>query len=332
MNKKWIVALWVTVSLTISGFGQSEQSKDWLFTQLGMAFKFQQQHDEMDERIRKADAMIAKANELIRRAQETGNNGAEEIASKARMKAQENKEFCEHRKIQIDKNIAYVRNRMVGATGTGAKIGGMVTHYSGRVRVISGKAPYDAVAMDGEHPAYFEEGDTIETYDNSRAEIQFLDGRGSMSIGEFSRVKMEKKDALSETLSLVKGKMYTTVDKAETYQKWVEQKAAEAADNPDAFLSEQFGKIRAEVKKYSRKFEVRTPTAICAVRGTTFSMSADEEGTTTIELIEGEVEISNLKTLVQTSLKGGEKMTLNPDGSIRIEPLVLTSKSWWEKQ
>lgn len=324
--------MWITVGLTLSGYGQNESNKDQLFTQLGMAFKFQQEHDAMNERIRKADAMIAKANDLIRRAQETGNKSSGEIAYKALIKAQENKEYCVKRKIQIDKNMAYVRNRMVEQSKTGAKIGGMVTQSSGRVRVISGKPPYEAVSMDGERPGYFEEGDTIETYDNSHAEIQFLDGRGSMDIGEFSRVKMEKKDAFSETLSLVKGKIHASVDKADAFGQWLEQKAVEAADNPDTFLSDQFGKIRADVKKYSKKFEVRTPAAICAVRGTTFTMSADDSGTTVIELIEGEVEVKNLKTSALMLLRGGEKMTLISDGTVRIEPLQLPSKSWWENQ
>lgn len=331
MHKKWIIDLWIIVGLTLSGYGQQEDHKDWMFTQLGMAFKFQQQHDAANERIRKADEMIVKANELILRSQEAGNKSSGEIAGKALIKAQENKAYWVNRKIQIDKNIAYVRNRMVEQSKTGSKIGGMVTQFSGRVRVISGKPPYEAIPMDGEHPGYFTEGDTIETYNNSRAEIQFLDGRGNMEIGEFSRVKMEKKDSLSETLSLVKGKIHTSVDKGEVFGQWLEQKAAEAADDPDKFLSEQFGKIKADIKKYRKKFEVHTPAAICAVRGTTFSMSADEDGTTTIELIEGEVEIKNVKTSTLVLLREGEKMTLASDGTSRIEVLQLPSKPWWTK-
>jgi hypothetical protein len=294
-----------------------------------MIFKFKEEREKVLEKIRKADEMMAKANSLIARAQNTGNKAAEEVALQALQKAQENKRQNELKKLQIDTNIAYVQNRMAEHSGIDAKIGGMVTSHSGRVRVISGKSPYEAVAMDGEHPGYFQEGDTIETYDNSRAQIQFLDGRGSMTIGEESRVKMEKKDSLSETISLAKGRIHTAVDKAEAFKEWAEKQAAMAADDPNKMLAHDFGAIRAWIKSKSKKFEVRTGGGTASVRGTTFAMSADEAGATTIELIEGDLAVTNVKTSGVTLLKGGEKMTLSPEGATHVEPLSLPAKPWW---
>ncbi|OGR46227.1 MAG: hypothetical protein A2X34_03110 [Elusimicrobia bacterium GWC2_51_8] len=50
-----------------------------------------------------------------------------------------------------------------------------------------------------------------------------------------------------------------------------------------------FGRVRSWVKKFSKKFEVRTPSAVCAVRGTDFTVSADGDGNTTVEVQEGSV-------------------------------------------
>lgn len=50
-----------------------------------------------------------------------------------------------------------------------------------------------------------------------------------------------------------------------------------------------FGRVRSWVKKFSKKFEVRTPTAVCAVRGTDFMVSSDAEGNSRIEVYEGSV-------------------------------------------
>ncbi len=305
--------------------------KEWSATQLAMIFKFEQQRESALQNIRKADETIAKADSLIARARAAGNSAAEGVALMALQKAQATKRQHELKKLQIDKNIAYVRNRMNERSGYDAKIAGMVTNHTGRVRVVSGKPPYEAVAMDAEYPGYFEEGDTIETYGNSRAEVQFLDGRGSMTIGEYSRVKMEKKDALSETLSLVKGKIHASVEKAEAFEAWLEKQAQMAAEDPNKLLAHDFGAIRAWVKKKSKKFEVRTPSAVTSVRGTTFAMSTDEAGATTIELIEGELAVTNAKTSGETLLKGGEKMTISAEGEVRIEPLSLPAKGWWEK-
>lgn len=305
--------------------------KEWSATQLGMIFKFEQQRESALQNIRKADETIAKAGSLIARAQAAGNSAAEGVAQTALNKAQETKRQNELKKDQIDKNIAYVRNRMNERSGFDTKIGGMVTNHTGRVRVVSGKPPYEAVAMDAEHPGYFEEGDTIETYGDSRAEVQFLDGRGSMTIGEYSRVKMEKKDPLNETLLLVKGKIHASVEKAEAFEAWLEKQAQMAVDDPNKLLKHDMGAIQAWIKHKSRKkFGVRTGAGTASVRGTTFAMSADEGGATTIELIEGELAVTNAKTSGETILKGGQKMTITPEGGVQIEPLKLPSKSWWQ--
>lgn len=53
-----------------------------------------------------------------------------------------------------------------------------------------------------------------------------------------------------------------------------------------------FGRLRAWVRKFSKKFDVKTPTAVCAVRGTDFTVAADETGATRVEVYEGIVAAS----------------------------------------
>ncbi|MCG2724919.1 MAG: FecR domain-containing protein [Elusimicrobia bacterium] len=50
-----------------------------------------------------------------------------------------------------------------------------------------------------------------------------------------------------------------------------------------------FGRVRSWVKKFSKKFEVRTPSAVCAVRGTDFIVSADSNGNSKVEVYSGSV-------------------------------------------
>lgn len=49
------------------------------------------------------------------------------------------------------------------------------------------------------------------------------------------------------------------------------------------------GRVRSWVKKFSKKFEVRTPSAVCAVRGTDFMVGADGNGNTNVEVYDGSV-------------------------------------------
>ena len=63
-----------------------------------------------------------------------------------------------------------------------------------------------------------------------------------------------------------------------------------AAENSESVsVGLYFGRVRSWVKKFSRKFEVRTPSAVCAVRGTDFMVSADAEGNSRVEVYEGSV-------------------------------------------
>lgn len=50
-----------------------------------------------------------------------------------------------------------------------------------------------------------------------------------------------------------------------------------------------FGRIRSWVKKRTKRFEVRTPSAVCAVRGTDFTVAADAYGNTRVEVYSGGV-------------------------------------------
>lgn len=73
------------------------------------------------------------------------------------------------------------------------------------------------------------------------------------------------------------------------------------------------GKIRNWVKKFSRKFEVKTPTAVCAVRGTDFMVSADNDGNTRVEVYEGSVLAGDSKGK-EALLKSGEMIEVSRDG------------------
>lgn len=332
MRKLMLLGLLLVVFTQAGVFAKEDNTAVWSATQMGMIFKFERQKDDVLERIRKTDEMILKAQNLISRAQAADNAAAETIAIRALQSAQETKRKYEQKKIQIEKNSAYVHNRMADKSGMNMKIGGMVTQHTGRVQVTSGKPPYDTVLLDGDRAGYFEEGDTLSTYNNSRAEIECFDGRGTLKIGEYSSVKMEKKDETTEALNLIKGKIYVAVEKIEALEKWAQEKGSQLADDPDEFLKKEFKKIEARTKQYSKKFEVRTPSGSGAVRGTTFTVTINDTGTTVFEMIEGRVDVTNQKTSEVLSIKGGEKITIAPDGTSTIEASrIEPSREWWEK-
>lgn len=87
----------------------------------------------------------------------------------------------------------------------------------------------------------------------------------------------------------------------------VEQSASNPlSKNPDAVFNLKQGRIESEVAKRTggARFEIRTPVAVAAVRGTKFRVTAAEDGKfMTSEVIEGRVEVADTAKRGQVSLE-----------------------------
>ena len=71
------------------------------------------------------------------------------------------------------------------------------------------------------------------------------------------------------------------------------------------------GKLKAWVERLlSRKFEVQTPTAVCSVRGTEFSVQVIRDGRTAVELYRGLLAVEDLR---------GNAVLLDPNQKDRVE-------------
>ena len=86
------------------------------------------------------------------------------------------------------------------------------------------------------------------------------------------------------------------------------------AENGEAVsVGLHFGRVRSWVKKFSKKFEVRTPSAVCAVRGTDFTVAANADGDTTVEVYEGSV-LAGDKSGGSALIKEGQTNTIPMNG------------------
>lgn len=79
-------------------------------------------------------------------------------------------------------------------------------------------------------------------------------------------------------------------------------------------------RIKAMVGKWAnKKFSVRTPSAVLAVRGTEF-MVAVSQSTTTVTVFEGSVVVTPSSGKEPVTLKPGESAAITPDGVSRTVP------------
>lgn len=87
----------------------------------------------------------------------------------------------------------------------------------------------------------------------------------------------------------------------------------------DGGLILRVGDTRFNLQKQGKKFDVVTPTTVCGVLGTTFVVHVSEDGSSTVQLIEGQV---------QTAPKvGGSEVLLNPGESITSTSQGLGEKA-----
>lgn len=93
-----------------------------------------------------------------------------------------------------------------------------------------------------------------------------------------------------------------------------------------------FGKVKIRVPHLMRreKFEVRTPVAVCAVRGTEFTMGATEDGKMDLQVLFGEVKlkftIPPQKGSSEFNIPQGQGLSTAETGKA-VTPVLLTAKS-----
>lgn len=331
-----IILVIITISLLCSSISNAQMTdlerKNWL---LGIIFKLENMRDKAVEDIQKykgdiqkCENTISKSENIVRLAQQKGNVQAEIIAREASKKAQEAKiknielkNSAELNKKRAEDTLAHVKNAFSDSLSNPQKIKSVITNYSGRVEIQ--KENGETFDFGINQTSLLEKGDAIQTYGNSSAEIQFLEGRGSLKVGEYSRVKMEEDDAGTEVMNMIQGKVNISVEKVENFQKMMEEKIKAYKEDLK----------KTSVIRFIKKFEVRMVDVICTVRGTQFLVYEDEKTGTEIIVLEGSVEMKGTKGDKTIIVNAGYKGTATKGGILSDPEKIDLSKieRWWEK-
>jgi len=103
----------------------------------------------------------------------------------------------------------------------------------------------------------------------------------------------------------------------------------------NARLGLNLGKIWVRLRETltgRSKFEVETPTVVAAVRGTVFSVAVAEDGTSQIEVLEGEVAVAR-RDGSGTTLTGGSHTRVSPgQQALDTRPLTGEEIEQWRRQ
>ena len=343
-------ALFLLIFYGISFAQDAEiQKSNWL---LGVIFKLENMRDKAiadiqkyEGEIQKCDNTISKSENIVRLAQQKGNVKAEIVAREASLKAQEakiknekNRSMAELKKKRSELAIANVRNMLADKLSQTQEIKSVVTNYSGNVSIL--KKNGETIPLENNRSGYLETGDEIWTLGNSSAELQFLEGRGSLKVGEYSKVKMEEDDAGTQVMNMIQGKVNINVEKAENYQKMMEEKIKAykedlktVKDETKQKIVDEYESIKKTSVKFVKRFEVRMVDVICSVRGTQFLVYEDEKKGTEVVVLEGSVEMKRTKGEKTIIINAGYKGVATKDGKLSEPEKIDLSKMerWWEK-
>lgn len=284
--------------------------------------------------IQENDRVIGKAGEIIAVATQRHDKQTEMIARDALQKAQEARKKNEGTRARLEltrsraaASYAAIRNKLAASPGRGpdSQIGGMVSNYSGDVQIS--KNGGERFGLDIANPGFLEPGDRIMTGGASGAVIQALGGRGSVQLGEYSELRLREDSPDNQALELVRGRIYSAVDKADEFEKMLQNKMAEFPDDFPAAV----GTVRAHITRWSGKLEIRTISCAMSIRGTKFAVELKNDGTTEITVLEGTVEASDLKGEKQVLVEEGFRVIATKDKISKPQKIADIEK-WWERQ
>lgn len=190
--------------------------------------------------------------------------------------------------------LGTVSGQLIAKTSSIAKI----TFYTGQVEVQKpmkedwGKALFNQPLLSGQK---------VKTQDDSRAEIGFADG---------SIIRIDS----NSKLDIVDAKKDKAGAQSATTKVWS-------------------GKVWANVNKMSKKtkFQIESPTAVAAVRGTVYRMAVSDDKTTKIAVYSGEVAVDNkpmVKFMEEKKAKAGGRPG-EIEGPTQIAgPTEVTLEQW----
>lgn len=289
-----------------------------------------------ENEISKCDKTISNSEKIKQLAIEKGNNEAQKIANDALLKAKDAKDKYK-RLLESARKLKQQSEKILGSLKQQQYISNpklntaLSLNFSGNVSIQKNNG--EQFQLNESNPSYIEEGDLITTSSNSKIDLQFLDGRGNMLMGENSQLKFNKSDSVN-VIDFIQGNVKIIVEKKDAFEKRMKemyenlkQEVGSLPEDYDQFIKKQ----RARVQ---RKLEIRNRNGGGgAVRGTELVVNSSDELGTEILVLEGSVEMFSKDRVQIVKLESGQKGIIKSNGQLS-DPINIDLKSiykWWEE-
>lgn len=198
-----------------------------------------------------------------------------------------------------------------------------ITSFKGTVSVV--KSDGRMVKLTPDQSIDLAPGDWLATGPDSKVKLHYdLESDGEdILLGQKSAINIVKDERGVNVPKLMRGQLYVT-------NNLVEEKVAEYKEE---FITQSDKAKNELMKELRKKFqpEIRTGTAVLAIRGTEFTINVDTIGNTEVLVFKGEVDLTGLLIENKISLTEGYKGIVKRNGEI-IGPTVFEKNElefWW---
>lgn len=186
-----------------------------------------------------------------------------------------------------------------------------INSFKGEVSIFKSNGTVQKLSKD--QSVNLAPGDWIYTGKDSwlKLHYEFEKGGKDMILGQNSFMNIVTNEEGTNVPNLVKGRTYVT----------------------NSVVDDISAKTKEELISWRGKFEVRTPTAICGIRGTTFSITQDSLSGTSLIVTKGAVELKGLLIEQMIIIEAGYKGIVTPLGEI-LGPIKIEEseiEKWWEE-
>ena len=300
-----------------------------------------------DQWIQKCDETIASSSSIIFKAQKAGNINAEAIARQALDKAQKAKKNYLEQKQKNEQQLRQVKKAVKDLSGSlmngsvPADMRGVVSKSSGEVSLLRANSGPKATSLT-KYPVpnlgYLAPGDEFQTGNDGKAEVQIMGGRGVMTMGGNSKIRVEKDNGNAEVVRTLEGKFHFIVDKAEKFQADLETDMAALKDTLGQISvdsKETYDRLMKEMKaKVQKKLEVKNRGgSTSSIRGTEFVVNEKQDGSCDLVVIDGKVEVTEPDGGKSVMVETGHAVLISSDGKLSgVRQLDTTAIiKWWEE-
>jgi hypothetical protein len=195
-----------------------------------------------------------------------------------------------------------------------------ISAFKGSVVVY--KSSGQSITLSETQSADLAPGDWIATDYNSRLKLHFAfeNGGEDIILGPKTAINIVTNEAGNHVPKLMKGDLYVVNNN-------VDEKLANTTIDLQEDISKTTGKVKETVGHILRKMEVRTPNAVCGVRGTEFTINVDEFDNTVVNVKNGIVDLTGNLINGTITLTAGTKGIVKGTGEI-AGPLKFDEKQF----